>query len=95
MTKFFVRNPDERIFDDAQLDFFANQIFPEKNGAIALERLRENGFVYLLLDRATTSIEKNTTGSLHQKFADFESFAQKNLKILFFGDRLILFEIPS
>ena len=95
MTKFFVRNPDERIFDDAQLDFFANQIFPEKNGAIALERLRENGFVYLLLDRATPSIEKNTTGSLHQKFADFESFAQKNLKILFFGDRLILFEIPE
>jgi hypothetical protein len=94
LTKFWILDPDKRVFDDPQLDYFSI-VFSEKNDLETLDFLRRNNFEFIILDRGTTSIEKNKNSSLHQKFNDFEIFARKNLKILKIEEQVILFQTPK
>ena len=94
LMKFWIKNPDNRIYDDAQLDMFT-ELFAEEDLNKTLERFRENKFKYVLLDLGTTSIERDKQGSLHQKFNNFKKFASQKLRKLYQGPkRLILFEVP-
>jgi hypothetical protein len=88
LIKFWILNPSQRIFNDAQLDIFM-QLESD-----VLRKFQEKNFTYIIFDRATDSIEKNPKGTLHHKVDTFLEFAKYNLKEVFRGERLILFEIP-
>ncbi|MCF7917777.1 hypothetical protein K9L27_02120 [Candidatus Gracilibacteria bacterium] len=89
MTRFWVKDADKRIFDDAQLDVFTSL------GVDNFLKLRKDGFRYVLFDQATIAIELNSKGSLHEKVLAFRHFADTNLQKIYEGNRLILFEIPT
>ncbi|MCF7812604.1 hypothetical protein K9M59_03355 [Candidatus Gracilibacteria bacterium] len=94
MTNFWIQNADRRIFDDPQLDRFAMLAEEDNDFSSLKKQLQDQNFQYILVDRATASIEREESGTLHQKFSNFQIFADQFLRPLFWGDRLILFEIP-
>jgi len=71
---FIPRNLQVIGISDHQLDFF-NCLYAERDAALTLKRLQWLGFNSIVFDTNTATIEKDASGSLHQKVNAFIEFA--------------------
>lgn len=96
MTRFWVEGADERFIEDSQLDVVAG-IMVRLTDERVIPYLISQGVEYVLIDRGTTSIEKDKNGTLHQKFKKLEVVLRKSdsseVSILFQGERIILIKL--
>jgi hypothetical protein len=70
---FIPRNLEIIGISDHQLDFF-NCLFAERDPVLTLHRLKELGFNSIIFDTNTATIERDPSGSLHQKVNAFLEF---------------------
>lgn len=96
LIKFWLEDAEERIISDPQLDIF--QKFATKGPDGILHQLKQNDIKFIVIDRGTTTIEKDPQGTLHQKFAVLESFlkeaeAKAKIQPLVMGQRIILVKV--
>ena len=81
---FIPRNLEIIGISDHQLDVF-NCLYQERDPRLAVERLKALGFNSIVFDTNTATIERDPTGSLHQKvnaFVDFLNNPVSGLQIL-------------
>ena len=70
---FLADNPSQLGLADNQLGFF-NCLYQERDASLAVRRLQALGFNSIIFDTGTLSIERDSTGSLHQKVNAFVEF---------------------
>ncbi len=71
---FIPRNLEVIGISDHQLDFF-NCLYAERDPELTLKRLQSLGFNSIVFDTNTSTIEKDSNGTLHQKVNAFLEFA--------------------
>ncbi len=74
ISYFIPRNREIFPLADHQMNFF-NCLNQEQDHHLTLKRLQALGFNSIIFDTNTQTIEKDPNGSLHQKVAKFQAFA--------------------
>lgn len=96
MIPFWLENAEHRLINDPQLDLF--QTFSSQGHLGTLHQLKKNHIKFIVVDRATTSIQKDPNGSLHKKFKQLEKFLhtaeqKQQIEILLISQKIVLIKV--
>lgn len=86
--KYMITLNDKTVLDDQMLDKFM-YVYQDKDASKTLERFKNTGIKYIIMDRNLINIDKTPDQSLVKKGNDFNDFIQKN------GGKLELLTSPD
>lgn len=91
--QYLIQENDRRILSDTYLDNFSCKLYGETPEQ-TLENLREHNIGYILYSTLILKVEADENGPLHQRFADFEVFANEYLISEVYRPKLQLYRVP-
>ncbi len=91
--QYLVKENDRRVLNDTYLDNFSCKLVGE-NPEQTLENIRASNIGYILYSTLILKVEADENGPLHQRFADFEAFANEYLILEVYRPKLQLYRVP-
>jgi len=83
--KYFIIRNDTLVLDDNQLNVFMS-VFRDRDDQNTIDRFRNAGFKYMVIDANTAMIDQTPGQTLRAKYREFAEFIKRNpadLKVIY------------
>lgn len=91
--QYLIQGNNRRVLTDTYLDNFSCKLASETPEQ-TIENLRAHNIGYILYSTLILKVEADENGPLHQRFADFEAFANEHLILEVYRPKLQLYRVP-